>query len=305
VNSSISKRLLEFEAVPTSGNPQTQPNDHPHGLLLPATPRGWFIRWFTKYTPKLIAKKFYAMRVDARTATVLRDLNDHQGPMLCVMNHSSWWDPLVGFALHTAHLPARDMRAPMDRAQLERFWFFRSLGIFGIEPDNPASLEAMRTYLSEWFAAQPKASAWITPQGDFQDVRDELTIRPGAAALAASCGEQTKVVSVAIEYTFWTDQKPELFLRFAEVVPEKHSTTGWHRALTTTMQANQAELARLVIERKPAAFTNLIGGEVSKTNPMWDLFLKLRGKQGAIAPARRNGSPASSSPTGSSQGESA
>lgn len=268
-----------------------QPEAQPESLLLPATPRAWFIRWFSRYTPKLIAKKFYAMRVDARTPQTLSELNTHQGPLLCVMNHSSWWDPLIGLALHATQLLERDQRAPMDRAQLERFWFFRSLGLFGIEPDNPASLEAMRVYLTEWFAAQPRATVWITPQGDFQDPRDELVIRPGAAALAAASGEQTKVVSIAIEYAFWTDQKPEIFLRFEPVHPQKPSTTGWHRALTATMKANQAELASLVIQRNPSAFVNLIGGEVSKTNPVWDLILKLRGKQGAIAPARRNTDP--------------
>lgn len=261
---------------------------HPGTPLLEARPKPWFQRWFSGYSRKLVSKRFYALRVDAGTHGLLADSDSHSGPLLCVMNHSSWWDPITGLVLQSCYLPSRSMLAPMDRAQLERFWFFRYLGMFGISPDNPASLEAMRDYLSEWFAREQHGTVWLTPQGDFQDPRDELVVRPGASALAAALGERTKVISAAIEYGFWTDQKPELFVRFAQVIPEKHSTTGWHRALVSTMALNQAELARLVIARDPTGFVNLLGGEVSKTNPAWDLLLKLRGKQGGIAPARRN-----------------
>lgn len=261
---------------------------HPGTPLLEARPKPWFQRWFSGYSRKLVSKKFYALRVDASTQGLLADCDSHSGPLLCVMNHSSWWDPITGLVLQSCYLPGRSMLAPMDRAQLERFWFFRYLGMFGISPDDPASLEAMRDYLSDWFAREQHGTVWMTPQGDFQDPRDELVVRPGASALAAALGERTKVISVALEYGFWTDQKPELFVRFAQVNPEKHSITGWHRALVSTMAHNQAELAKLVIARDPTLLVNLLGGEVSKTNPAWDLFLKLRGKQGGIAPARRN-----------------
>ena len=39
----------------------------------------------------------------------------------------------------------------MDREQLERFRFFRRIGMFGIDPDDPESLEAMRTYVIDAF----------------------------------------------------------------------------------------------------------------------------------------------------------
>jgi hypothetical protein len=48
------------------------------------------------------------------------------------------------------------------------------------------------------------------------------------------------------------------------------------------MAANQAALATLVRARKPAAFDVLLGAGAARTNPVYDAWLKLRGKGSAI-----------------------
>ncbi|TVQ52789.1 MAG: acyltransferase [Phycisphaerales bacterium] len=263
------------------------------GKLIPADPSPRVRRGFAWYSRRLVRKSFYALRIARETESLARDLNRDRAPVLIAMSHASWWDPIIGLLLHEAYLPDRNACAPMDAEQLERFRFMRKLGIFGINPDDPASLDAMQSYVDQWFHANDRPAIWITPQGRFTDVREPIRLRPGAAALAASHPE-AKVLTVAAEYTFWQDQKPEIFVRFARCESERDTTPGWHRALTETMQECQSRLAELVMQRDPRQFTSLIGGETARINPIYDWWLRLRGKSGGIE-ARRPTHAASTS----------
>ena len=259
---------------------------------------GWWVR------EKMMGKKFYAVRVTADTAGALRDARDHEGPVICACNHVSWWDPLVMFTLHRTELcknasDVRTLRAPMDAAQLQRFSFFKKLGVFGIDPDDAASLEAMSDYLATYFDEAPAPTLWINPQGRFADVREKVTPRPGTARVAAS-DERSACVAVALEYQFWLDQKPEILVRVEPVTPAKRSTTGWQRALTNAMNDNAASLAELAIARDPAVFECVIGGDAPSINPAYDLWLRLRGRAGSINDRSRpsSGSLPGPTPTG-------
>lgn len=254
----------------------------------------WFTRGFGKYTLRLIGKRFFAVRLAREHAGTLADLASHPGPALLVLNHSSWWDPLIALALHRLYTPERTPAAPMDYDQLKRFAFFKFCGIFGVDPHSAASLERMGAYVRERFQADPRTTLWITPQGEFADVRTPIRIRPGAAAIAART-PGIRVASVAIEYGFWVEQKPEVFLR-AEPIPapsEQPSTADWQRALTAGMAANSQALARRVMARDPDAFTIILGKGVAQTSPLYDLYLRLTGRAGSIQAKRRDeGSPA-------------
>lgn len=276
----------------------------PDAVFLPAAPKPWFVRWFTRYSMRKLERSFFAVRAAPGFEAELDRCREHDGPLIVAANHCSWWDPLVGLALLGRCLAGRTVRAPMDLAQLRRFGFFRGVGLFGVDPDNPASLEAMREYVLGYFAAEARPTLWITPQGRFEDVRQRVRLRPGAAALAAGAGPRVRVVAIAMEYAFWSDQKPELFLRAEPVVAERASTSAWHRALSEGMQANADALAALVMARDPGAFVHLSRGSAAKTNPMWDVILRLRGQSGSIDPTRAGGAP-TASPTPAPDAEAA
>jgi hypothetical protein len=261
------------------------PSQHEHQRVLPVTLSPRVLRVFRWYTRRLFGKKFHAVRVVSDTIDTLHKVDAAEHPALVLMNHASWWDPLVGVLLADTYLPHRTCFAPMDRAQLERFAFMRKLGIFGIDPDDPDSEPAMRAYVSTLFAQHTQPTLWITPQGRFTDVREPISLRPGSASIAART-QLSHVVCVAIEYNFWQDQRPEVFLRFASCEAERATTASWQRSMTITMQANQDELSTLVRKRDPEPFTCLIGGDAARINPVYDLWLRLRGKRGSIEATR-------------------
>jgi hypothetical protein len=114
------------------------------------------------------------------------------------------------------------------------------------------------------------------------DVRDEIVVRPGAAAMAAAL-KVDRAVAIAVEYAFWVDQKPEVFVRAESIDCAEGGTLAWQKRIVTAMRANQAALAELVRAREAAAFEPLspsFRAKVSGTNPVYDLWLRLTGRSG-------------------------
>jgi 1-acyl-sn-glycerol-3-phosphate acyltransferase len=258
--------------------------------LIPANPDPRFARFFGWYNRRLVRRSFAAIRMEATSLDAARSLDTDDRPLIMVINHVGWWDPLIMLELRRLLWPSRQPLAPMDAQQLQRFRFMRKLGIFGIDPDDPASLPLMIDYVSGVFQSTPRASCCITPQGRFTDVREPIRLRPGAAALAAH-EPQARVGALAIEYAFWQDRHPEVLLRYTDITPpETRSTPAWHRALTRAMRANAEALAGRVMARDPGAMVDLLGGNSGSINPVYDLLLRVRGRSGPIA-ARRFSSP--------------
>ncbi|MEM1423166.1 MAG: lysophospholipid acyltransferase family protein, partial [Planctomycetota bacterium] len=234
----------------------------------------------------MFRKSFHALRISDESAGALDVLRSADGPLVVAMNHQSWWDPLTGLLLADRVCPARGAIAPMDREMLERFGILRRVGVFGIDPEDPGSLDAMRSYFSGFVRTDPRGALWLTPQGEFADPRAPVRLRPGAAAVAADHGA-CRVVSVAMEYGFWLDKRPELFLHASEVrPPERRTVAGWHRALTRAMRDDNRRLAELVIARSPDAFSPLLASSGTGTSPVYNLWLRLRGRQNDLASER-------------------
>ena len=98
---------------------------------------------------------------------------DLAGPVIVVLNHPSWWDPLIGLVL-AGLWPGRGHFAPIDAAGLAKYPFLDRLGFFGIEPGTPRGAPA---FLRQGLAvlAEPGATLWVTAQGRFADPRERPT----------------------------------------------------------------------------------------------------------------------------------
>lgn len=249
--------------------------------LIPATPSPRVRTVFTGMVGRKMRGAFHTVRMAHGSRTVLERLATGDRPALVLLNHASWWDPILALMLWLEFFPGRAPYGPIDRDELQRFGILKKVGLFGIDPDDPASMTAMRDYLVELATRDPRLALVVTPQGHFADVRDEVVPRPGAAAMAATLAPD-RAVSVAVEYGFWVDQKPEIFLRAVEIDCAEASTLGWHRRIAEAMRANQAALAPLVRARDAAVFeplSPLFAPKVTGTNPVYDLWLRLTGRR--------------------------
>jgi hypothetical protein len=100
-----------------------------------------------------------------------------------------------------------------------------------------------------------------------------------------------KVAVLAVEYGFWTEQRPEAFLCARLVdAPSEASARGWHRAIEAALGAACRELAECVMTRDPKRFETVFGGSGATINPVYDAMLAARGQGAAIeVDARRVG----------------
>ncbi len=269
----------------------------PQPEFIPPAFSARFTRYFSKYVRRMIAKQFNAVRILPEHAGALAEWNEARAPGLVLIAHCSWWDPLITLALHSHFEPGRVCLAPMDATQLKNFAIFRKVGIFGINPDDPRSLGAMGEFIAERFRTNPFTTLWITPQGRFTDVRAPIEIRPGAAAIAART-PGIRVISLAIEYAFWTGQKPEVFVSFRPVQPaagRENSTPAWHRAMLEAMEENNRLLAAAVISRDPGKFLPVFDSKGGTgTNWWYDIWLRIRGRSTQVQDRHFADSPSAS-----------
>jgi phytoene desaturase len=218
------------------------------------------LRFFTRHMKRsYLARNFHAVRL-SRSG---RPGPMPEGPLIVVLNHPSWWDPLVAFVLSEL-FPDRDHYAPMDANELRRYRIFERLGIFGIEPGTSrGALEFLRT--SRAILARPRTALWITAQGRFVDARQRPPdLQPGVAHLARRL-EHAVILPLALEYPFWEERYPEALARFGQaIVFERGSdrtVEEWCACIGEALAGTQNALACEAQRRDPASFETLVPGK--------------------------------------------
>lgn len=228
-------------------------------------------RLFTAYARWYVWRHFHAVRVSRRGK--VPELLDDQ-PLVVVMNHPSWWDPLIGLLINH-HLGGRTAYAPIDAAALERYRFFGRLGFFGVAQHSPrgarAFLETGATILRE-----PGTALWITAQGRFTDARERpVQLRPGLGHLARRVG-RLQVLPVAVEYTYWQERLPEVLIRCGAPViyrPAEAPAAFTGRVADQLAQAMDA-LATESRTRDERLFTTVAWGRVG-VGGIYELWQRL------------------------------
>ena len=217
-----------------------------------------FLKWFAAYSRRYIGRRFHSLRI-LKSAPPPRNC---ARPLVFFLNHAAWWDPLVCLLLAREFLPERQSFAPIDSAMLARYGIFRRLGFFGIEP---RSASGARTFLRTAHAvlASSSRALWLTPQGRFMDPRERpLRLEDGLGGLATR-EPDAAFVPLAIEYSFWTEPRPEILVAFGE--PNVPGTSGasagdWTRVFSEALELMQDDLAARSCRRDPSDWRMLSRG---------------------------------------------
>jgi 1-acyl-sn-glycerol-3-phosphate acyltransferase len=233
----------------------------------------WLIRGFSRYVRRYLRRHFHAVRL-ARGG---RPEAPPEGPLVIVLNHPSWWDPLVGAVL-AGLFPGREHYAPIEAAALARYRFFEWLGFFGV---HPGTRQGAREFLRTGAAilARPDAALWVTAQGEFTDPRQRpVRLRPGVGHLLRRLHGGV-VLPLALEYPFWQERTPEALARFGAPIPvgrgRERSVEEWMHLIEAGLTAAQDALAADAQRRDPQAFEVLLGGKAG-VGGVYDLWRRLR-----------------------------
>ena len=233
----------------------------------------WLLWLFRRYAYRYVRKHVHAVRLSKSGGAF--PLTD--SPLLVVLNHPSWWDPLLGLILGD-QMPGREQFAAIDAVAVRQYPFLQKLGLVGIDTKSlRGAAEFLR--IGGAILSQPRRAFWVTPQGRFTDVRERpLALQSGVGHLAARLPNAV-VLPVALEYTFWTERTPEALVRVGEPLRTADHPglrgKGWsaliEAALTRTLDALNAEAMR----RDPSAFHTLLAGK-SGVGGVYDQWRRLR-----------------------------
>jgi 1-acyl-sn-glycerol-3-phosphate acyltransferase len=179
--------------------------------VIPHQKQAWFNLLFAAYARRRIRSEFHAVRILGfeRALPALRS-----SPVLAVSNHACWWDPLLLIWLANYYIPAStpcDGYALMDAKNLRRFPFFRRMGVFGVDLEDPLDRAAVLAY-TQGLLDRTGRLVWIFPQGAERPVTEALRFHRGAAVIAKGAG--CPVVPVAIRPEFGRFDRPVLWLSF-------------------------------------------------------------------------------------------
>jgi 1-acyl-sn-glycerol-3-phosphate acyltransferase len=179
-------------------------------------------------------------------------------PVIVVATHPSWWDPALFIVLQRRLFPGRPGFGPIEAAQLDRYRFFRRIGLWGVEEGRAGAEGFLRT--SARVLEDPRRMIWITAQGRFADPRERpLGLRPGAAHLLAAHPEAV-ALPLAVEYPFWTERRPEALVAFGAPLEGGGTRRGQQERLEAALTATADRLAELSMAREAAAFETVLGG---------------------------------------------
>lgn len=183
-------------------------------------------------------------------------------PALFIANHSSWWDGLLFFLLnHTVW--QHDIHMMMHEKNLKKYKFFRYLGAFSIDKQNPKGIIRSLQY-AERLLADGK-SVVLFPQGEeyHQEIRP-LAFSTGIGYLVEKHPD-VPVVPITFYYSFRHEQKPEVWIQQMPPlsIEEIAGTSRKERTafLQDTVTTQLDELKNEAIAENVSAFNDLLGKE--------------------------------------------
>ena len=246
-----------------------------HRLRLCDTPPRWpwLFRLFRWYARRYAAKHLHGVRV-SKAGPLPAGLD---GPLVIVLNHPSWWDPLLAFIL-SGLMPKRSHWGPIDVAGLRRYRFLGRAGLFAIELGTTrGAFQFLRT--AKAILAHSRATLWIMSQGRFADVRERPPrLRSGVGHLARSL-ERGAVLPLAVEMTFWDERTPEALARFGEPLDiDSHrdwTPEEWTTAVEVALERAQDALAAEAMRRDPRLFETIVRGRAG-VGGVYDCWRRLR-----------------------------
>ncbi|WP_422124225.1 lysophospholipid acyltransferase family protein [Planococcus sp. X10-3] len=185
-----------------------------------------------------------------------------QQPAIFIANHSSWWDGLLFFFLNRT-VWKHDIHMMMHEKNLRKYSFFRYLGAFSIDKQNPKDIIRSLQY-TEDLLKQGK-SVVLFPQGDeyHQEIRP-LSFHSGIGYLLEKHPE-IPVIPMTFYYSFRHEQKPEVWIHQGpslsiEEIPgisRKEKSGSLQGLLTNQLD----ELRKNVIAEDTAYFKDLLRKE--------------------------------------------
>ena len=229
------------------------------GVIIPATKTPWLLNLFSQYTRRYLQRNFHAVH---RFGEIPNGGLTENIPLIVAINHSSWWDVLLGL-IAAEDFFTREWYGVMDARQLERYKFFAKLGMIGVDRVSLTGAKEFLAYSETLLKNQPRA-LWLTPQGEMlSNQRRPIRFQPGIGHLAERLGD-FYFTTIVFHYEFWNEKRPEAFLSLS-AIERVHVGADFKRREFVAAQEQRIErqldeLLAAVQSRDAALFHPLLRG---------------------------------------------
>ncbi|MBV9392727.1 MAG: lysophospholipid acyltransferase family protein [Verrucomicrobia bacterium] len=211
-----------------------------------------------------LRRRFHSVSV--KGAGNLSKLDPKQSLIACA-NHTNWWDGFVA-GVFTSKLLGRQIYLGQEEKHLSRYQFFRSLGAFGINLENPgAALPSLRYALL--LLTDPKNVVWMFPQGRLHAPDFPIVVKGGVSFLAKKSG--ATILPCVFRYEFRAEENPAVIISVGEPLPSDCSS----ERLTSALSLLQRESKSFSNPDEPLPSMFLIKPNLS-TNEKWDNLVRIK-----------------------------
>jgi len=194
--------------------------------IITASPSALAKVFWGRYFERTVRRSFHTVRVKgaAQLQPWRIGARDRRvEPLILYATHGSWWDAAltIVLSLRTFHLDAYGM---MEYKQLQRYPFFRRIGMFSVIREDPASALRSIRYAASELRGTGRA-LWMFPQGTLvnQEVRP-LELEPGLGILARAL-QPVWLCPVALRYDLVREQAPDA--QIAIGTPQRWEGGSW------------------------------------------------------------------------------
>ncbi len=214
--------------------------------FIPAAESAWFIKVFDFYVRNLFWRRFHRVWYhqeyypDAKSKTIY------------YLNHNSWWDGLIPLLLNQK-IFRQKARAMMEDKQMQRHKFFKKIGAFSVNLEDPKGVITSLRYAVDSMK-RPNASLFIYPEGKIVPFSvNRPSFKKGLGWIVSKCPD-ADVVPIGVFMHTAVSDKPELFLGIGSPVLVRHDSDN--NAMNHQLES---ELSKLLGKLQTGAFNNRNG----------------------------------------------
>jgi 1-acyl-sn-glycerol-3-phosphate acyltransferase len=192
---------------------------------------------FDRYIMRLMRRSFHAAHLIGDVPELKPDK-----PLLLMPNHNSWWD---GFFIHllNKHSYNRKIYIMMLEEQLRKYWFFRSVGAYSIDPGKPRSVIESLEYTSGIMKQEGGAALFcLFPQGELLPYGAPLNYERGYKWIVKRSDGAAILLPLAMKVEQRIEQRPEVFFLFGNPIdvssmhcPDPRFMVQMHTTLMATL----------------------------------------------------------------------
>lgn len=170
-----------------------------------------YARWiFIPYMNRMLKKNFSHFYLVNEYPQALKE-----SKLVITPNHISWWDGFFAEFLFSKLLN-RKLHIMMLEEQLKKYWFFKKLGAYSIQPDSIRSILETARYTME-LINNPNNYVITYPQGEIESFEKRpLTLKEGLKYFIKGIENEFYVLPVGFKIHHYNEKYPSIIVRFGK-----------------------------------------------------------------------------------------